>query len=72
MTSNKAQKTAIRQRMAETGAPYSVARHAVEGEQVPAAVREPPGTTLKVTPRILSEFLNRLIRLVLPYWGALG
>jgi hypothetical protein len=51
MTSNKAQKTAIRQRMAETGEPYSVARHAVEGEQVPAAVREPPGTTLKVTPR---------------------
>jgi hypothetical protein len=29
MTQNKAQKTHIRQRMAETGEPYSVARHAV-------------------------------------------
>src|SRR6202042_2833573 len=29
MTENKAQKAAIRERMAETGEPYSVARHAV-------------------------------------------
>ncbi len=29
MTSNKSQKTDIRQRMSETGEPYSVARHAV-------------------------------------------
>ena len=33
MTKNKAQKSAIRQRMAETGEPYSVARHAVEASQ---------------------------------------
>jgi hypothetical protein len=33
MTQNKAQKAAIRQRMAETGEPYSVARHAVQDPQ---------------------------------------
>ena len=33
MTQDKARKTATRQRMAETGEPYSVARHAVEREQ---------------------------------------
>src|ERR1700749_3718209 len=32
MTQDKAKKTAARQRMAETGEPYSVARHAVENE----------------------------------------
>src|SRR5207248_968015 len=32
MTQDKAKKTATRQRMAETGEPYSVARHAVENE----------------------------------------
>ena len=32
MTQDKARKTATRQRMAETGEPYSVARHAVESE----------------------------------------
>ena len=32
MTQDKARKTATRQRMAETGEPYSVARHAVEDE----------------------------------------
>jgi hypothetical protein len=37
MTKNKAQKSAIRQRMAETGEPYSVARHAVEASQPAAA-----------------------------------
>lgn len=36
MTENKALKAAIRQRMAETGEPYSVARHAVQAGQ-PAA-----------------------------------
>jgi hypothetical protein len=38
MTRDKAQKTAIRQRMAQTGEPYSVARHVIEGEQRPAAL----------------------------------
>src|SRR5712664_497058 len=33
MTQDKAQKAAIRQRMTETGEPYSVARHAVERER---------------------------------------
>src|SRR5208283_3670439 len=33
MTEDKARKIATRQRMAETGEPYSVARHAVEREQ---------------------------------------
>jgi len=32
MTEDKARKSDIRQRMAETGEPYSVARHAVERE----------------------------------------
>ena len=38
MTEDKARKTATRQRMAETGEPYSVARHAVEREQAEADV----------------------------------
>jgi cell division septum initiation protein DivIVA len=42
MTRNKAQKTATRQRMAETGEPYSVARHMIEDDQVPAEPPEPP------------------------------
>ncbi|MFY9928574.1 MAG: hypothetical protein WAK82_11275, partial [Streptosporangiaceae bacterium] len=33
MTQNKAQKSAARQRMSETGEPYSVARHAVQKER---------------------------------------
>jgi len=37
MTQDKARKIAIRQRMAETGEPYSVARHAVEDEYVSSA-----------------------------------
>jgi len=37
MTQDKARKIAIRQRMAETGEPYSVARHAVEDEYVGSA-----------------------------------
>src|SRR5207344_2173259 len=32
MTQDKARKTATRQRMAKTGEPYSVARHAVENQ----------------------------------------
>jgi hypothetical protein len=39
MTQDKARKIAIRQRMAETGEPYSVARHAVEDEYVSSAGR---------------------------------
>jgi hypothetical protein len=37
MTQDKARKAATRQRMAETGEPYSVARHAVENEAAGAA-----------------------------------
>ena len=51
MTQNKAQKTAVRQRMAETGEPYSVARHMVEAGQVPAEPPEPPETGRYATPR---------------------
>jgi len=40
MTTDKARKTAIRQRMAQTGEPYSVARHATAG---PAAEALDPG-----------------------------
>ena len=35
MTADKARKSATRQRMAETGEPYSVARHAVQDEHDP-------------------------------------
>jgi uncharacterized phage infection (PIP) family protein YhgE len=51
MTQNKAQKTAIRQRMAETGEPYSVARHVVEGGPAPAEPPEPAETGHHATPR---------------------
>jgi hypothetical protein len=46
MTQDKARKFAIRQRMAETGEPYSVARHAVEDEHVSSAgpLESPAGT----------------------------
>lgn len=37
MTQDKARKIAIRRRMAETGEPYSIARHAVEDEYVSSA-----------------------------------
>jgi hypothetical protein len=40
MTEDKARKSSIRQRMAETGEPYSVARHAVEDEHASSA--DPP------------------------------
>lgn len=44
MTENKAQKAAIRARMAATGEPYSVARHAVLGGQPPRPAGPPvPG-----------------------------
>src|SRR5580693_3647477 len=43
MTQDKARKAAARQRMAETGEPYSVARHAVHDEHVaPEDVRDEP------------------------------
>jgi hypothetical protein len=51
MTQNKAQKTAVRQRMAETGEPYSVARHMVAAGQGPAEPPEAPETGRYATPR---------------------
>src|SRR5580698_6309659 len=51
MTQHKAQKTAVRQRMSETGEPYSVARHKVEAGQVPAEPQEPSETGRYATPR---------------------
>jgi len=45
MTQDKARKSAARQRMAETGEPYSVARHATAAHQPDAATANPPGTT---------------------------
>ena len=41
MTQDKARKAATRQRMAETGEPYSVARHAVEDEAAEGSAPEP-------------------------------
>jgi hypothetical protein len=41
MTQDKARKAATRQRMAETGEPYSVARHAVEREHEGATAEDP-------------------------------
>ena len=41
MTQDKARKAAIRYRMAQTGEPYSVARHAVEREDLLAAPLAP-------------------------------
>src|SRR5258707_917876 len=41
MTQDKARKAATRQRMAETGEPYSVARHAVETEAADQSAPEP-------------------------------
>ncbi len=43
MTQDKARKAATRQRMAETGEPYSVARHAVGREHEGAAAEDPLG-----------------------------
>jgi hypothetical protein len=43
MTQDKARKAAVRRRMAETGEPYSVARHAVEHEHEGAAAGDPFG-----------------------------
>jgi hypothetical protein len=45
MTVDKARKSAIRQRMARTGEPYSVARHAVGDEQEAADCQPAPGNT---------------------------
>ena len=41
MTADKARKSATRQRMAETGEPYSVARHAVQDEHDDDVEHEP-------------------------------
>ena len=54
MTENKAQKSAIRQRMAATGEPYSVARHEVEREHDPATGAAPAGPSTK-TPEATSS-----------------
>jgi flagellar biosynthesis GTPase FlhF len=51
MTRNKAQKIATRQRMAETGEPYSVARHVIEDDQVQAEPPEPPTAGPNATAR---------------------
>jgi hypothetical protein len=53
MTENKAQKTAIRERMARTGEPYSVARRAVLSGHVPAA--GPAGSWPKWVPKPWNE-----------------
>ncbi len=45
MTRNKARKSAIRQRMAETGEPYSVARSEVGARQAEAGAPEITGIT---------------------------
>ena len=50
MTRNKAQKTAARQRMAETGEPYSVARHAIERDHEGATAGDPPSANRGTPP----------------------
>jgi hypothetical protein len=51
MTQDKAWKAATRQRMAETGEPYSVARHAVEREHEGAAAEDPLSADRGAPPR---------------------
>jgi len=51
MTQDKARKAATRQRMAETGEPYSVARHAVEREHEGAAAEDPLSAGRGAPPR---------------------
>jgi hypothetical protein len=51
MTQDKARKAATRQRMAETGEPYSVARHAVGREHEGAAAEDPLGADRGAPPR---------------------
>jgi hypothetical protein len=51
MTQDKARKAAIRQRMAETGEPYSVARHAVGREHEGAAAEDPLSADRGAPPR---------------------
>ena len=53
MTRNKAQKTAIRQRMAMTGEPYSVARRAAEAGD--AEPEDPAGTGMTPEERYAQE-----------------
>lgn len=50
MTQDKARKAAIRQHMAETGEPYSVARHAVEDAGPETAEPETPESAPQMTP----------------------
>lgn len=51
MTQDKARKAATRQRMAETGEPYSVARHAVAREHEGAAAEDPLSAGWGAPPR---------------------
>jgi hypothetical protein len=51
MTQDKAWKAATRRRMAETGEPYSVARHAVEREHEGAAAEDPLSAGRGAPPR---------------------
>ncbi|HXP19874.1 MAG TPA: alanine-zipper protein [Streptosporangiaceae bacterium] len=51
MTQNKAQKTAARRRMAETGEPYSVARRAAEHEPVADVAAGSPSAGQAAAPR---------------------
>jgi hypothetical protein len=47
MTRHKAQKTAARQRMAQTGEPYSVARKATQAGADSPAVHETPAEPMR-------------------------
>lgn len=51
MTQDKARKAATRQRMAETGEPYSVARHAVERDREGATAEDPLSADRGAPPR---------------------
>ena len=53
MTQDKARKAATRRRMAETGEPYSVARHAVEREHEGATAEDPLSADRGAPPRDL-------------------
>src|SRR5438105_9248469 len=50
MTQDKARKAATRQRMAKTGEPYSVARHAVERDHEGATAGDPPSANRGTPP----------------------
>src|SRR4249920_2881982 len=61
MTQDKARKAATRQRMAETGEPYSVARHAVQNEAAgaPDAADEAGGPSYLEQARDLADRARR-------------